>query len=290
MNALMKSISTRTVLCITLGALSVAYAQERVIDSHAHLLMPGNERGLNPNVDGSPEELRRQMAEAGVTMAGIMSMVARDDPDGMRNYNNYILETANESDDFFPIASVHPLDGQIAVDEVERVAKLGAKALKLHPWFQGFDIADPNVSAVVKAAGEHSIPIIFDSISASDGGVTGKFVDLAIANPETKFVLAHMGGYRFHEMILFAVFAKGPFYNNNVYFDLSAVAELYANSPRQKDLIWTMREIGMDQFMFASDFPIFNLGETKQLMDDYGFTDEEKQKLYGDNAANVFGL
>jgi len=91
-------------------------------------------------------------------------------------------------------------------------------------------------------------------------------------------------------MILFAVFAKGPFYNNNVYFDLSAVIEIYANSPRQEDLLWTMREIGMDQFLFASDFPIFDLAETKKLVDEFGFTEEEKIKLYRDNAINVFEL
>ncbi len=269
---------------------SLSVAQDQIIDSHAHLLPPGMERALNPNVDASVIELRRQMKEAGVTKAGIFAMVQKADPNAMRSYNDFILKTAAESDDFFAVPSVHPLDGEIAVEEVKRVAAMGAKALKLHPFYQGFKIDDPRVNAVVKAAGEAGIPVIFDSISASDGGATGKFVDLAIANPEAKIVLAHMAGYRFSEMILFAVFAKGPFYNNNVYFDLSATAQMYANSPRTDELLWTIREIGIDQFLFASDFPVFDLKPARDAIESYDFTPDELQKLMHDNAVNVFGL
>jgi len=286
----MKSSVLQTVFYAFSFFASTVVAQERIIDTHAHIMLPGQERAFNPNVDGTAKELRSQMAESGVSMAGIMSIVPRDNTEIMKTYNDHILKLAAESDEFFPIVSVHPLDGQPAIDEVERVSELGAKALKLHPFFQGFDVADPNVLAVAKKAGEKGLPVIFDSISASDGGMVGKFIDIAIANPDTKFVLAHMGGYRFHEMILFAVFAKGPFYSNNVYFDLSAIIEIYADSPRQEDLLWTMREIGMDQFLFASDFPIFNLATTRELFENFGFTDEEKQKLYHDNAVKVFEL
>lgn len=261
-----------------------------IIDTHAHLLLPDEVLGLNPSVPGSPEELQKQMKAAGISRAGIMSMVPRNDLKKMRAHNDYILKLANENSAFFPTCSVHPLDGQAALDEIERVAKLGARAIKVHPFFQGFDVADPNVFAVVKVAGEHGIAVIFDSISASDGGMVGKFIDLAIANPNTKIVLAHMAGARFHEMILFAVFAKGPFYKKNAYFDLSAIAELYADSPREEELVWTMRQIGMDQFLFASDFPIFNLEKTRELVETYDFTEEEFKKIYHDNAIKVFGL
>jgi len=287
---MMKATTLLTILFSLSALTSNLAAQTQIIDTHAHIMLPGQERAFNPNVDGTVEELRSQMDDSGVTMAGIMSIVPRDNTEVMQVYNNHILKLAADTDEFFPIVSVHPLDGQSAIDELERVAELGAKALKLHPFFQGFDVADPKVLAVAKKAGEKGLPVIFDSISASDGGMVGKFVDIAIANPDTTFVLAHMGGYRFHEMILFAVFAKGPFYNNNVFFDLSAVIEIYADSPRQEDLLWTMREIGMDQFLFASDFPIFNLNKTRKLVDSFGFTDEEKQKLYHDNAVKVFGL
>ncbi len=263
---------------------------ENVVDTHAHILLPGQELSLNPSTPGSPEELLKQMEAAGVTTCGIMSMVPKDNLDITREHNDYILKLAKENEAFFPICSVHPLDGEAAVKEVERVAGLGARAIKLHPFFQGFDPANPNVNAVVAAAGKFGLAVIFDSISASDGGATGKFVDLALANPNTKIVLAHMAGTKFHEMLLFAVFAKGPYYKNNVYFDLSAIAELYVDSPRQDELMWTMRQIGIKQFLFASDFPVFDLKPAKEVLDRYGFTQEELQLLFHDNAVQVFGL
>ncbi len=286
----MKKNWTIAVSAALLFATIASITQAQIIDSHAHLLPPGMERALNPDVDASAEELRRQMKEAGVTKAAIYAMVQKSDPDAMQSYNDFILNIAKESDDFFAVVSVHPLDGEVAIEEVKRAAALGAKALKLHPFYQGFEIDNPNVSAVVKAAGEVGLAVIFDSIAASDGGATGKFVDLAIANPDTKIVLAHMAGYRFSEMILFAVFAKGPFYNGNVYFDLSAVAPLYANSPRAEELVWTIRQIGVDQFLHASDFPIFDLKSSREAIESYNFTPDELKKLLYDNAATVFGL
>ncbi len=263
---------------------------ENIIDTHAHILLPGQELSLNPSTPGSPDELKKQMEASGISMCGIMSMVAKDNLDVMREHNDYILKLAQENTEFFPICSVHPLDGEAAVAEVERVAGLGAKGLKLHPFFQGFDPADPKVYAVVAAAGKFGLPVIFDSISASDGGATGKFVDMALANPNTKIILAHMRGTQFPETLLFSVFAKGPFYKNNVFFDMSAVADLYYESPKQEELMWTMREIGIDQFLFASDFPVFDLKPAREVMDEYGFSKEELQKLYHDNAIKIFDL
>ncbi|NER17632.1 amidohydrolase family protein [Spongiivirga citrea] len=261
-----------------------------IIDTHAHIQLPGQELSLNPSTPASADELKSQMEAAGVSKCGIMSMVPKGNLAVTRQHNDYILKLAKENSEFFPICSVHPLDGKEALKEIERVAKLGAKAIKIHPFYQGFELTDPNVNEVLATAGKFGLTVIFDSISASDGGATGKFVDLALANPNTKIVLAHMRGTQFHETLLFAVFAKGPFYKNNVYFDLSAIADLYIDSPRQEELMWTMREIGIDQFFFASDFPVFDLKPARETMDRYGFTQEELQKMYYENAIKVFGL
>ncbi len=290
-NSMNKRFFLVAAILFAASSINVSLAKDAgVIDMHAHVLLPGQERSLNPSTPGSPEELKKQMKAAGVDMAGIMSMVPKDNMEVTRAYNDFILAQAKENDEFFAIASVHPLDGADAITEIERVAKAGAKGLKIHPFFQGFDPGHADVAAVVKVAGDNGLAVIMDSISADDGDSTGKFVNLALANPQTKIVLAHTAGARFHEMILFAVFAKGPYYKNNVYFDLSATAELYANSPRQDELMWTIREIGIDQFMFGSDFPVFDIKPAKDTMDDYGFSKEELTKIYSTNARKVFGL
>ena len=281
---------SRLLLLFCLLVVARAYSQQQIIDTHAHILLPGQEFSLNPSVPGSPAELKRQMSEAGVTRAAILSMVPARALAVTREHNDYVLQLSEQNPAFFAVASVHPLDGQQALDEVARVAKRGAKGIKLHPFYQQFDLADPQVSAVVAAAGEHGLVVLFDSISAWDGEGVGKFVNLAVANPQTRIVLAHMGGTQFHQMLLFAVFAKGPFYKGNVYFDLSAIIELYSDSPRQEELIWTIRQIGVEQFLFATDFPVFDIKETLDIFQRYDLTDEEFQQIFHDNAVKVFGL
>ena len=60
----MTNLLSMTIGVVFLVASSASFAQEVIIDSHTHLMPPGHERGLNLNVDASPEELRRQMKEA----------------------------------------------------------------------------------------------------------------------------------------------------------------------------------------------------------------------------------
>ncbi len=48
------------------------------------------------------------------------------------------------------MCSVHPYDGDAALDELERVETAGgARGVKLHPNTQDFDVADERVAAVV---------------------------------------------------------------------------------------------------------------------------------------------
>ena len=43
---------------------------------------------------------------------------------------------------------------------------------------------------------------------------------------------------------------------SSVYFDLSAIALLYADSPVAPELAWTIRKTGVEYFLFGSDWPV----------------------------------
>jgi uncharacterized protein len=43
---------------------------------------------------------------------------------------------------------------------------------------------------------------------------------------------------------------------SSVYFDLSAIAPFYADSPVAPELTWTIRKTGVAYFLFGSDWPV----------------------------------
>jgi predicted PhzF superfamily epimerase YddE/YHI9 len=59
--------------------------------------------------------------------------------------------------------------GDSALVELERVAGLGTKELKLHPNTQNFDVSDPNVAKVVDKY-ELSLAVLFDSYTGYSEG------------------------------------------------------------------------------------------------------------------------
>ncbi|MCI4366613.1 MAG: amidohydrolase family protein, partial [Thermoplasmata archaeon] len=93
-----------------------------------------------------------------------LAMAPKADLPATRRMNDRLLELGRtRSGLFYPVCSVHPLDGPEALSEIDRVAVAGAKGLKLHPNTQQFDVADPGVAAVVARAAEHRLPVLFDA-------------------------------------------------------------------------------------------------------------------------------
>jgi len=86
--------------------------------------------------------------------------------------NDHLFAVAGRHADLLvPCPSINP-DRRDAIDELERCAALGARAVKIHPPIQGVDIADPRhrpffercaglgVTVLVHTGHEHSSPII----------------------------------------------------------------------------------------------------------------------------------
>jgi len=54
--------------------------------------------------------------------------------------------------------------------------------------------------------------------------------------------------------------------------------------------MWTIREIGIEYFLFGSDFPVFDLKPSRRVLEKYGFKKKELQQIFHDNAVKLFGL
>jgi uncharacterized protein len=263
-----------------------------IIDAHAHIRLGDDDGigGVTPPHPLGTEVLRKVDQSAGVRMSALIVIAGKGQPDKTRAQNDAVMAIAAASGGrFYPVVSVHPADGEAALVELERVAKLGAKEVKLHPNSQNFDVADSGVDAVVEKCGALGLAVLFDSYKPWDASEMGKLLLVAVQHPKTKLVLAHMGFTHFREAVSFELVRRLGM-AENVWFDLSAIANTYAGSPVQAELVWTIRKVGTDRVLFGSDWPVYTPNETVNAVRQLGFTPAEQQQIFHDNAMRLFGL
>lgn len=270
-----------------LSASSVA-AQDRVFDVHAHLW---NDEASFQAYIAKADALNVELAGvAGMWFGGPVNQAREGALDQVRAGNDGIVALAARHPRLLPVVTVHPYDDAAALAELERVAALGAKVLKIHPHTQGFDAADPRVLTLVRRAGELNLIVLLDNANILPGD-SEKLFNLAIAAPDTRFIFAHLGGlnFRFWNILGLARTADGVF-AENLYFDISAISVLTADSPLEAEFVWTLRNIGVDRILLGSDYPQFDLEDALSALEMLDLTDEEKQKIRYDNAARLFEL
>ncbi|RSL15310.1 hypothetical protein EDE15_0794 [Edaphobacter aggregans] len=278
-------------LCATLQARTQTTQQYKgpIIDAHAHLRL-GEADGLTPTQPIGTDALRTLDTTAGVAKSALIVIARQGQPEKTRQQNDAVLAAAAASPNhFYPVVSVHPADKQTALSELDRVAKLGAKEVKLHPNTQNFDVSDPDVGTVVERCGELNLVVLFDSYKPWDASEMGKFLLLAVQHPKTKIVLAHMGFSYFREAVSFELIRRLGM-ADNVWFDISAIAATYAGSPVQPELVWTMRKVGTNHILFGSDWPVYTPDEAIKAVRSLGLTADEQKQIFHDNAAQLLGL
>ncbi len=264
-----------------------AFAQEAVIDTHVHL-----HKG-----EASLAEYRAQLKAAGQSADAFGAMwfggpnqALAGNPADITKRNDALIALAAKNPDMIAIATVHPHDGDAALAEVDRVAAGGVRLLKIHPHTQKFDAADPRVLTLVKHAGDKGMIVVMDnaSIVPSDNE---KLFNLALAAPKTKFIFGHMGGlgFRFWNILALARTAENLF-ADNIYFDISASVILAADSPIEEEYVWTIRNVGVDHVLIASDFPQISLPRTLEAFAKLDLTDAERAKIRSGNARKLLGL
>lgn len=260
-----------------------------IIDAHTHIQLPGS-----PPIFGGAHaaaDYLRLSKGLDIRHAAAFVMAPRGDLPKTRALNNNVLSLAQEhSGRFLPICSVHPSDGSEALLELNRVAAMGAKGIKLHPNTQQFDVADPTVTAVVTRATEHKLPVIFDGYSPFDANQPGKFVQLAMAAPEGRIIIAHALGPQFPNLLVYEFLARYPWWRRNVWIDLSATAPLLARSPFAESFAWVCRKLGVDRLLYGSDYPLDEPKNALEAVTSYGFSKEELSAILYKNAAELFGL
>ena len=159
---------------------------------------------------------------------------------------------------FVGFGSVDPLKGDRAVAELDRIAELGLKGVKLHPSLQAFAPNEERFWPLYEKCQDLGLIILFHTgtsgVGAGQPGGQGIRLDYArpilldaaaAAFPDLKILAAHFG-YPWHLELLAMALHK-----TNVYIDISGWAPRYIPT----EVIRDMKGRLQDQFVFGSDYP-----------------------------------
>lgn len=275
----------RRFLLVLFCFVSSVAAKEPVFDVHVHLR----------EGEASLGEYQADVAASGVELDGLAAMwfggphqALEGELGKVRAGNDAIIALAAKHPQVLPVATVHPYDGQAALDELTRVAARGVKVLKIHPHTQRFDAADARVLTLVRHAGAQGMTVLMDNANILPGD-TERLFNLAVQAPKTKFIFAHMGAmsFRFWNMLALARTAD-DFFADNIYFDISATVVLVADSPIEPEFVWTLRNVGIDHVLLGSDYPQLGLGKAVDALERLDLSAEEKSRIRSGNARRIF--
>jgi len=257
-----------------------------IIDSHCHIkTIPTEDMFI------TMEEYFAENKSINIKYLFGITLAQRQNIEEMKTRNDSLFSMARRDSRFIPVCSVHPNDGEAAIEELSRIKSLGGKIVKLHPVNQNFPILSNEVFNVARVAGELGLIILIDGYGFIIPNYVEHLLQLAMFNPQTKFIIAHIGGTDFHKLgALNVVQAQNPGLLSNVWYDLSATVNIYADSPYKSQLEWVIRNIGVDRVLFGSDNPVASLSEALNAFYKLDFNETEREKILYKNAVELLGL
>jgi len=186
-------------------------------------------------------------------------------------------------------ASVNPLkDVENFEDDVR---KYGLKGIKIHPRIQRISPIDKRIIKLTKRAAVLNLPILLDCFPQVDANfpinetLPEKIGELAQKVPEAKIIMAHAGGYKLWDAFFIARA------NPNIYMDFSFSISYFKDSSIEQDLCFVLKKLGAKRCIYGSDYPEISLEQSlkyaQEMVENIGFSDEEKQYFFGKTLLSI---
>jgi uncharacterized protein len=174
-------------------------------------------------------------------------------------------------------AVASPWLGDGAVDELRRARDAGARALKLDPALQGFDLHDGLVDPLIEFAAASSWPV-YVRTGTPPNGLPLQLALLARRHPDAWFLMGRSGATDFS--------ADGP-------AALDAAANLVADSAYVEwpvRLARTRPEVAAGRVVFTTDAPFADAAAELARVTEAGLDDTVRDAVLGKTLAARLGL
>jgi predicted TIM-barrel fold metal-dependent hydrolase len=259
----------------------------RAIDFHTHAFPDrlaeqamhklSTEGNIAGRTDGTIAGLLRSMDAAGVARSVVCSIATR--PEQFDSILKWSREIASER--IIPFPSIHPADPE-AVARVRQTREAGFAGIKLHAYYQGFDMDDPRMMEICAAADAAGLIVMchagfdmaFERVRRAD---PERLARVAEAFPNLRLVGAHLGGWEDWEQ------TRRHLLGRPIYLDLSFTLD-YFSPQAYRDLI---EAHPADRLLFATDSPWKEPGEDLARIEALGLDAALLERILWRNAERL---
>ena len=236
----------------------------------------------------SAEELIASMNRSGVDISVVLN-IGWASHELCVETNDYILEASSRYPDrLIGFCAVQPQAGDVAIAEMERCARAGARGLgELRPDAQGFDLTDEAaLRPLAEAALQHHLICLFHSsepvghLYPGKGTVTPDLLYRFISSfPGLHIVCAHWGG----GLPFYVLMPEVAQALSRVYFDCAATWLLY-----RPEVFWHVASlVGAEHILFGTDYPLQAQGRCLERVHQLGLLPEVEALILGGSAERL---
>lgn len=226
-------------------------------------------------------------------MDAFILLVAATKPEQVKPANNWVLEIASQSQAgleqltgkkpvprIIPFGTYHPDDSNW-LTEIQRLKTAGIKGIKLHPEFQGIDLADARLNPFFEAISTDFILMIHvgdPKVSPANLSTPRKVASILKNFPRLTIVAAHLGGYCFWDEVLEELAGK------ELYLDTSSALPYIQPEILKKILT----KHSHSKILFGSDYPLNTPQKELELLERIPYlSTTTKERIYGLNCAEL---
>lgn len=261
-----------------------------IIDAHTHVFPDAvaeravprlaKEGNVKAWLDGKATSLLGSMDRAGIAKSVICSIATKPEQFGP------ILKwsQAIASDRLIPLGSVHPSDPEAAA-HVRAIRDAGFKGIKLHPYYQDFDLDEARLMPVYEAITDCGLVLVmhtgfdvaFPRVRKAD---PVRILNVIRRFPTLKFVATHLGAWEDWDEV------KDRLLGLPLTMEISCALEGMSREQARGMIL----AHPADRILYGSDSPWNDQAAVMARLRALDLPGDRLDRILGTNAAALFGL
>ena len=260
------------------------------IDAHCHIYpekiaakaVAGTDNfyGVESHCEGTVADLIEKGSEAGIDRFIVQSVATT--PKQVASINNFIAdEVSKNPEKLVGLGTLHPESEDIAAD-IEHLASLGLKGVKLHPDIQAFKIDDYRCLKIYEFCEKKGLILLLHTgDNRYDYSNPNRLLPILKTYTNLKVIGAHFGGYSIWEEA-----AKEYSGIPNFYVDCSSSMPWLD----KETTVRIIRSYGADKVLFGTDYPMWSPKTEIDSILSLGLDEQEIMSILNINAKKLFNL